>query len=152
MNVLTCTKLFIDLWKHIKDNVSNNVGLVKFWRLQFCLVNFDLFQKAKSLSHVYFPSFYFSFDWNRKLLSMSFWYEDTCFLCDNLSSVWTEWRWYCFQALVLLTYCFSPIVYSNIFSGKTPNLWRHDLMMIHSKQTNRFSLPMNKIPEKLVPR
>lgn len=37
-------------------------------------------------------------------------------------------------------------------SGKTPNLWRHDLMMIHSKQTNRFSLPMNKIPEKLVPR
>lgn len=37
-------------------------------------------------------------------------------------------------------------------SGKTPNLWRHDLMMIHSRQTNRFSLPMNKIPEKLVPR
>ncbi|CAG2236949.1 Traf2 and NCK-interacting protein kinase,Germinal center kinase 1,Mitogen-activated protein kinase kinase kinase kinase 4,Serine/threonine-protein kinase pakG,Serine/threonine-protein kinase mig-15,Serine/threonine-protein kinase 26,Mitogen-activated protein kinase kinase kinase kinase 3,Serine/threonine-protein kinase 4,Serine/threonine-protein kinase 3,Serine/threonine-protein kinase pakB,Serine/threonine-protein kinase MST20 [Pyricularia oryzae 70-15],Serine/threonine-protein kinase 24,Serine/threonine- len=37
-------------------------------------------------------------------------------------------------------------------SGKTPHLWRHDLMMIHSKQTNRFSLPMNRIPEKLVPR
>ena len=37
-------------------------------------------------------------------------------------------------------------------SGKTPHLWRHDLMMIHSRQSIRFSLPMNKIPEKLVPR
>ncbi|XP_060571002.1 mitogen-activated protein kinase kinase kinase kinase 3-like [Ruditapes philippinarum] len=38
-------------------------------------------------------------------------------------------------------------------SGKTPHLYRHDLLMLHSKQTNRFSLPMKtKIPEKLVPR
>ncbi|KAL4238546.1 Mitogen-activated protein kinase kinase kinase kinase 1 [Mactra antiquata] len=38
-------------------------------------------------------------------------------------------------------------------SGKNPHLFRHDLMMLHSKQTNRFSLPMKtKIPEKLVPR
>ncbi|XP_021367349.1 mitogen-activated protein kinase kinase kinase kinase 3-like isoform X8 [Mizuhopecten yessoensis] len=37
-------------------------------------------------------------------------------------------------------------------SGKTPHLYRHDLMMLFSRQTTRFSLPMNKIPEKLVPR
>ncbi|XP_045171077.2 mitogen-activated protein kinase kinase kinase kinase 3-like isoform X2 [Mercenaria mercenaria] len=38
-------------------------------------------------------------------------------------------------------------------SGKNPHLYRHDLLMLHSKQTNRFSLPMKtKIPEKLVPR
>ncbi|XP_059159116.1 mitogen-activated protein kinase kinase kinase kinase 5-like isoform X1 [Physella acuta] len=37
-------------------------------------------------------------------------------------------------------------------SGKTPTLYRHDLMMLHTRQTSRFSLPMNKIPEKLVPR
>ncbi|KAJ8308755.1 hypothetical protein KUTeg_013629 [Tegillarca granosa] len=37
-------------------------------------------------------------------------------------------------------------------SGKTPHLFRHELMMLHTRQTNRFSLPMNKIPEKLVPR
>ncbi|KAL3872660.1 hypothetical protein ACJMK2_035874 [Sinanodonta woodiana] len=37
-------------------------------------------------------------------------------------------------------------------SGKTPQLYRHDLAMLHSRQSNRFSLPMNKIPEKLVPR
>ncbi|KAK3092686.1 hypothetical protein FSP39_005890 [Pinctada imbricata] len=37
-------------------------------------------------------------------------------------------------------------------SGKNPHLFRHDLMMLHGRQSNRFSLPMNKIPEKLVPR
>ncbi|XP_035825113.1 mitogen-activated protein kinase kinase kinase kinase 5 isoform X2 [Aplysia californica] len=37
-------------------------------------------------------------------------------------------------------------------SGKTPTLYRHDLMMLHTRQNSRFSLPMNKIPEKLVPR
>ncbi|XP_067680265.1 mitogen-activated protein kinase kinase kinase kinase 5-like isoform X3 [Haliotis asinina] len=37
-------------------------------------------------------------------------------------------------------------------SGRTPHLYRHDLMMLHSKQTSRFSLNMTKIPEKLVPR
>jgi len=37
--------------------------------------------------------------------------------------------------------------------GKTAHLYRHDLLMLHSKQQNRFSLPMKtKIPEKLVPR
>ncbi|XP_014231658.1 mitogen-activated protein kinase kinase kinase kinase 5 isoform X5 [Trichogramma pretiosum] len=37
-------------------------------------------------------------------------------------------------------------------SGKTPQLYRHDLLAMQSKQTHRFSLHMNKIPERLVPR
>lgn len=37
-------------------------------------------------------------------------------------------------------------------SGKTPQLYRHDLLALHSKQSHRFSLHMNRIPEKLVPR
>ena len=39
-----------------------------------------------------------------------------------------------------------------IVSGKSPQLYRHDLLALHNKHTHRFSLPMNKIPEKLVPR
>ncbi|KAF6214877.1 hypothetical protein GE061_009621 [Apolygus lucorum] len=37
-------------------------------------------------------------------------------------------------------------------SGKTPQLYRHDLPALHSKQSHRFSLHMNRIPERLVPR
>lgn len=38
-------------------------------------------------------------------------------------------------------------------SGKSSQLYRHDLVAMHSRQaTHRFSLHMNKIPEKLVPR
>ncbi|CAD7089312.1 unnamed protein product [Hermetia illucens] len=37
-------------------------------------------------------------------------------------------------------------------SGKSSQLYRHDLLALHSKQTHRFSLHMNKIPERLVPR
>ncbi|XP_055594014.1 mitogen-activated protein kinase kinase kinase kinase 3 isoform X2 [Uranotaenia lowii] len=37
-------------------------------------------------------------------------------------------------------------------SGKTSQLYRHDLLALHSKHTHRFSLHMKKIPEKLVPR
>ncbi|XP_026481907.1 mitogen-activated protein kinase kinase kinase kinase 3 isoform X2 [Ctenocephalides felis] len=37
-------------------------------------------------------------------------------------------------------------------SGKTTQLYRHDLLALQSKQTYRFSLHMNKIPERLVPR
>ncbi|XP_037031784.1 mitogen-activated protein kinase kinase kinase kinase 5 isoform X12 [Bradysia coprophila] len=37
-------------------------------------------------------------------------------------------------------------------SGKSSQLYRHDLLALHSKQNHRFSLHMNKIPEKLVPR
>lgn len=40
-----------------------------------------------------------------------------------------------------------------IVLGKTPQLYRHDLLALHSKQSShRFSLHMNRIPEKLVPR
>ncbi|XP_037072071.1 mitogen-activated protein kinase kinase kinase kinase 5-like isoform X2 [Pollicipes pollicipes] len=35
---------------------------------------------------------------------------------------------------------------------KNPSLYRHDLLALHSRQFNRFSLKVNKIPEKLVPR
>ncbi|BES89047.1 mitogen-activated protein kinase kinase kinase kinase [Nesidiocoris tenuis] len=37
-------------------------------------------------------------------------------------------------------------------SGKTPQLYRHDLPALQSKQSHRFSLHMNRIPERLVPR
>lgn len=38
-------------------------------------------------------------------------------------------------------------------SGKSSQLYRHDLVAMHSRQsTHRFSLHMNKFPEKLVPR
>lgn len=37
-------------------------------------------------------------------------------------------------------------------SGKTLTLYRHDLIMLHSRQTSRLSLQLNKIPERLVPR
>ncbi|RXG52256.1 Mitogen-activated protein kinase kinase kinase kinase 3 [Armadillidium vulgare] len=37
-------------------------------------------------------------------------------------------------------------------SGKGPNLYRHDLIGLHNKHFHKFSLPMNKIPEKLLPR
>jgi hypothetical protein len=37
-------------------------------------------------------------------------------------------------------------------SGKSSQLYRHDILALHSKQHQRFSLPVNKIPEKLVPR
>jgi len=37
-------------------------------------------------------------------------------------------------------------------SGKGSYLYRHDLIALHSRHLHRFSLPMNKIPEKLIPR
>lgn len=37
-------------------------------------------------------------------------------------------------------------------SGKSSQLYRHDLLALHSKQTHRFSMHMNKIPERLMPR
>lgn len=37
-------------------------------------------------------------------------------------------------------------------AGKTPQLYRHDLLALHSKQSHRFSLHVNRIPERLVPR
>lgn len=37
-------------------------------------------------------------------------------------------------------------------SGKTPQLYRHDILALHNKQSHRFSMHMNRIPERLVPR
>nr|CAI5827793.1 unnamed protein product [Callosobruchus analis] len=37
-------------------------------------------------------------------------------------------------------------------SGKTLQLYRHDLLALQNKQSHRFSLHMNRIPERLVPR
>ncbi|XP_050528661.1 mitogen-activated protein kinase kinase kinase kinase 5 isoform X2 [Daktulosphaira vitifoliae] len=37
-------------------------------------------------------------------------------------------------------------------SGKTTQLYRHDLLALHGKQTHRFSQHMTKFPERLVPR
>uniref|UniRef100_T1KN89 Mitogen-activated protein kinase kinase kinase kinase n=1 Tax=Tetranychus urticae TaxID=32264 RepID=T1KN89_TETUR len=40
-------------------------------------------------------------------------------------------------------------------SGKTPHLYRHDLVQLHNKNSHKFSLPVdsmiNKIPERFVP-
>lgn len=37
-------------------------------------------------------------------------------------------------------------------SGKSSQLYRHDLIALHSKETHRFSMHMNRIPERLVPK
>ncbi|XP_025425653.1 mitogen-activated protein kinase kinase kinase kinase 3 isoform X2 [Sipha flava] len=37
-------------------------------------------------------------------------------------------------------------------SGKTTQLFRHDLLALHGKQSHRFSQHMTRIPEKLMPR
>ncbi|XP_076463603.1 mitogen-activated protein kinase kinase kinase kinase 5-like isoform X2 [Babylonia areolata] len=37
-------------------------------------------------------------------------------------------------------------------SGKNGALYRHDLLMVHSRQTSRLSMQLTKIPEKLMPR
>ncbi|XP_047735860.1 mitogen-activated protein kinase kinase kinase kinase 3-like [Hyalella azteca] len=39
-----------------------------------------------------------------------------------------------------------------VITSKGPYLYRHDLIALHSRHLHRFSLPMNKIPEKLIPR
>ncbi|CAL4059903.1 unnamed protein product, partial [Meganyctiphanes norvegica] len=37
-------------------------------------------------------------------------------------------------------------------SGKGPYLYRHELIGLHNRHMHKFSLPMNKIPEKFLPR
>ncbi|XP_076034027.1 MAP4K3-like protein hppy isoform X20 [Oratosquilla oratoria] len=37
-------------------------------------------------------------------------------------------------------------------SGKGPYLYRHELLGLHSRHMHKFSLPMNKIPERFLPR
>lgn len=43
-------------------------------------------------------------------------------------------------------------VLMTLSGNKTPQLYRHDLLALQSKQSHRFSLHMNRIPERLVPR
>lgn len=43
-------------------------------------------------------------------------------------------------------------LFQKYVAGKTTHLYRHDLLALHNKQNHRFSMHMNKIPEKLVPR
>lgn len=38
------------------------------------------------------------------------------------------------------------------FTGKGPYLYRHELIGLHNRHLHKFSLPMNKIPEKFLPR
>ena len=44
------------------------------------------------------------------------------------------------------------LISSHLIVGKTPQLYRHDLLALVTKQSHRFSLHMNRIPERLVPR
>lgn len=37
-------------------------------------------------------------------------------------------------------------------SGKGPSLYRHDLLLLHNKHSHRFSLPVSKLHERLMPR
>lgn len=37
-------------------------------------------------------------------------------------------------------------------AGKGPYLYRHELIGLHNRHLHKFSLPMNKIPEKFLPR
>ncbi len=37
-------------------------------------------------------------------------------------------------------------------SGKTPHLYRHDLVALHARHANRFTINMHRIPEKLMPK
>lgn len=54
-----------------------------------------------------------------------------------------------------LTNSFKLLSFVIIFfiAGKTPQLYRHDLLALQNKQSShRFSLHMNRIPERFVPR
>lgn len=47
----------------------------------------------------------------------------------------------------------SKMYLSSLFStGKGPYLYRHELIGLHNRHLHKFSLPMNKIPEKFLPR
>ena len=55
---------------------------------------------------------------------------------------------------ILTKYNYVMTVFS-CFSGKTPSLYRHDLLGLHSKQSDRLTISMNamhKIPSKFVPK
>lgn len=44
---------------------------------------------------------------------------------------------------------YTPPLFS---TGKGPYLYRHELIGLHNRHLHKFSLPMNKIPEKFLPR
>ncbi|XP_050315103.1 LOW QUALITY PROTEIN: mitogen-activated protein kinase kinase kinase kinase 5 [Anthonomus grandis grandis] len=64
--------------------------------------------------------------------------HETCI--DQLYNRRTVWMYVIKDVLMTLS------------GSKTPQLYRHDLLALQSKQSHRFSLHMNRIPEKLVPR
>ena len=53
---------------------------------------------------------------------------------------------------LILWFLFLTLDNFSIQPGKTPQLYRHDLLALHGKQSHRFSMHVNKIPERLVPR
>lgn len=55
-------------------------------------------------------------------------------------------------ALFSFFYIYSGTFYIVFLGSKTPQLYRHDILALHNKQSHRFSLHMNRIPERLVPR
>lgn len=63
--------------------------------------------------------------------------HETCI--DQLYNRRTVWMYVIKDVLMTLT-------------GKTPHLYRHDLLALQNKQSHRFSLHMNRIPERFVPR
>ncbi|XP_030763048.1 mitogen-activated protein kinase kinase kinase kinase 5 isoform X3 [Sitophilus oryzae] len=64
--------------------------------------------------------------------------HETCI--DQLYNRRTVWMYVIKDVLMTLS------------GSKSPQLYRHDLLALQSKQSHRFSLHMNRIPEKLVPR
>ncbi|KAL1516557.1 hypothetical protein ABEB36_000461 [Hypothenemus hampei] len=64
--------------------------------------------------------------------------HETCI--DQLYNRRTVWMYVIKDVLMTLS------------GNKTPQLYRHDLIALLNKQSHRFSLHMNRIPEKLVPR
>ncbi|XP_066256375.1 mitogen-activated protein kinase kinase kinase kinase 5 isoform X2 [Euwallacea similis] len=64
--------------------------------------------------------------------------HETCI--DQLYNRRTVWMYVIKDVLMTLS------------GSKTPQLYRHDLIALQNKQSHRFSMHMNRIPEKLVPR
>lgn len=82
--------------------------------------------------------------------------HETCI--DQLYNRRTVWMYVIKDVLMTLTgnkffYCLVGIKgLILLIVGKTPHLYRHDLLALQNKQSHRFSLHMNRIPERFVPR
>ncbi|KAJ8982750.1 hypothetical protein NQ317_014048 [Molorchus minor] len=78
--------------------------------------------------------------------------HETCI--DQLYNRRTVWMYVIKDVLMTLSF----ISFNSHFTsactkfGKTPQLYRHDLLALQNKQSHRFSLHMNRIHERLVPR